>query len=165
MEIAKRKYSVKSSSFWIVTPDFHLTLHVWTDQPQTYFFGEPIFIEDSRKLLDKNELGFPNPNIDLMDSTLLENNVDHHFKDLKIEFNSSNLFHISSVKINGLTRENEKLTINTKTQFNGFEIWKIGDYTNLQSDFEKWLIAAGYEYEVRDDTENGILYLEIKNRG
>ena len=85
MEIANRKYSVRSSSFWIVTPDLNLTLHVWTDHPQTYFFGEPIFIENSHKLLDENELGFPNPNINLMDSTLLENNVDHHFKDLKKE--------------------------------------------------------------------------------
>lgn len=163
MKIADRKYKIKSSDFWIVTPDLHMTLQVWTDNPKTYFLGEPILIEDSNKLLDNYEIGFPNPKIDLMDSTILENDIDLHFKDLNVEFDDVKLFEISNVKINGETRNNEKLTIDTKTHFNGFEIWKIDNFATIQNDFEKWLKSAGIEYEVEDDIINGIIYLKIKN--
>lgn len=165
MKIADRKYSVKSSDFWIVTPDLHLTLHVWTDSPKTYFLGEPIFIEDSNKLINDYEIGFPNPKIDLMDSTILENDIDLHFNDLQIEFDDVELFRISNVKITGETRNNEKLTIDTKTHFNGFEIWKMDNYLAIQKDYEKWLENIGIQYEVEDDETNGIIFLKIKNRG
>lgn len=162
MNIGDRKYLIASSGFWIVTPDLHLTLNVWTVNPKTYFLGEPIFIEDSNKLIDRFELGFPNPKIDLLDSTLLENDIDLHFHDLKVEFNRSELFQISKVKIKGLTTNNEKLNIVAATRFKGFEIWKMGNYVETQTDFEERLKTAGVEYQVEDDKENGIIYLKIK---
>ncbi len=115
--------------------------------------------------MDNYEIGIPNPQVDLMDSTLLENDIDLHFNSLQIEFDNINLFQISNVKINGITRENEKLAINTKTHFSGFEIWKIGNFLKLQLDFEKWLEDAQIQYDVEDDKINGIIYLKIKNRG
>lgn len=165
MKIGNRKYQIKSSDFRIVTPDLHLTLDVWSTNPKTYFLGEPIFIENSKNLMDKYEIGFANPQIDLMDSTLLENDNDLYFNDLQIEFDKTNLFQITNVKITGYTRENEKLTIDTKTHFSGFEIWKMDDYLQVQKEFEKWLEDADIKYEIEDDKTNGIIYLKIKNRG
>lgn len=162
MQIGNRKYSIKSSDFWIVTPDLHLSLNVWTNSPKTYFIGEPIFIENSKKLISNYEIGFPNPQIDLMDSTLLENDVDLHFNTLNIEFDNIKLFQISNVKINGETRNKEKLSVDAKTHFNGFEIWKIDNYLEIQKDFEKWLKEADIQYEIEDDKINGILFLKIK---
>ncbi len=164
MIIGKRKHLVKHSGFWIVTPDFHLTLNVWSENPKTYFLGEPIFIENSKKLLDQFELEFPNPKIDILDSTLLENDIDLHLKELKIEFDRLELFKITKVFIEGLTIDNDEVRIDTKTQFKGFEIWKMNGYIEIQSDFEKRLNMAGIEYEIEDDLTNGIIYLKAKKR-
>lgn len=163
MKIGNRKYQVKSSDFRIVTPDLHLTLDVWSTNTKTYFLGEPIFIENSKHLMDKYEIGFTNPQIDLMDSTLLENDIDLHFNDLRIEFDNTNLFLISNVKVKGITRANDKLTIDTKTHFSGFDIWKIDNYLQVQKDFERWLKNAQIQYDIEDDKTNGIIYLKIIN--
>lgn len=105
MQIGDRKYQIVYSEFRIVSPGFHFSIVVWTDSPKTYFFGEPIFIENKEKLLHNYEIETSRPKIDFMDSTIMENGVDSDFYDLQIEFDSLELFKISNAKIRGKTWE------------------------------------------------------------
>lgn len=108
MRIGNRKYQIKSSDFRIVAPYLHLTLDVWSTNPKTYFFGEPIFIQNLDNLVDNYTIGYPNPQIDLMDSTLLEDDNDLHFNKLEIEFDNTNLFQITNVKSKGTYKGRRK---------------------------------------------------------